>query len=447
MASRRQFVIETVARVVDRVTAPMRRVTMSQIRNARTIREAFGRVSVAMGQQFARMVSTAARFSRRMVNVGVQQLGGLAASTAKWGSATAAGLGVGAIALNHSTTEAQRLSKAMGLNVELVEAFESSLNGTSFNLENIIDLAEELANKVGESKKTGLTESLKGGLKTLGLKYADIKKLSPEAQFTKLFDTALKMKDRQAAASGLDQIMGGEANKVFSVLADRAKSTGDLIKAYRALNFQTDESRRGAMQFTDQLSSLTGAIISVGKFAAGILGERIQAKLGELAKYLETQKATVQKWVTETVDSFVAQLPKALEAVKKLVQFLIDNGPQIAQGVEVLLNLIKGIGMIAKGWGYLLEGAGTWLGETAAEAVVGQGAQDAEASRKAYLERKARGELSYLSSPQERTARMIQERNSTTTTQVELVNRTGMATVTRGAKAQGFRMVSTGALA
>ena len=444
MASRRQFVIETVARVVDRVTAPMRRITMSQIRNARTIREAFGRVSVAMGQQFARMVSTAARFSRRMVNVGVQQLGGLAASTAKWGSATAAGLSVGAIALNHSTTEAQRLSKAMGLNVELVEAFESSLNGTSFNLENIIDLAEELANKMGESKKTGLTESLKGGLKTLGLKYADIKKLSPEAQFTKLFDTALKMKDRQAAASGLDQIMGGEANKVFSVLADRAKSTGDLIKAYRALNFQTDESRRGAMQFTDQLSSLTGAIISVGKFAAGILGERIQAKLGELTKYLETQKATVQKWVTETVDSFVAQLPKALEAVKKLFTFLIDNGPQIGQAIEGLLKFLDGLGTV---WKYTLGGLGEWLGETAAKAVVGQGAQDAEASRKAYLERKARGELSYLSSPQERTARMIQERNSTTTTQVELVNRTGMATVTRGAKAQGFRMVSTGALA
>jgi len=444
MASRRQFVIETVARVVDRVTAPMRRITMSQIRNARTIREAFGRVSVAMGQQFARMVSTAARFSRRMVNVGVQQLGGLAASTAKWGSATAAGLGVGAIALNHSTTEAQRLSKAMGLNVELVEAFESSLNGTSFNLENIIDLAEELSNKVGESKKTGLTESLKGGLKTLGLKYADIKKLGPEAQFTKLFDTALKMKDRQAAASGLDQIMGGEANKVFSVLADRAKSTGDLIKAYRALNFQTEESRRGAMQFTDQLSSLTGAIVSVGKFAAGILGERIQAKLGELTKYLETQKATVQKWVTETVDSFVAQLPKALEAVKKLFTFLIDNGPQIGQAIEGLLKFLDGLGTV---WKYTLGGLGEWLGETAGKAVVGQGAQDAEASRKAYLERKARGELSYLSSPQERTARMIQERNSTTTTQVELVNRTGMATVTRGAKAQGFRMVSTGALA
>jgi uncharacterized protein YukE len=422
----------------------MRRITMSQIRNARTMGQAFGRVSVAMGQQFARMVSTAARFSRRMVNVGVQRLGSLAAATAKWGSATVAGLGAGTIALNHSTTEAQRLSKAMGLNVELVEAFESSLNGTSFNLENIIDLAEELANKMGESKKTGLTESLKGGLKTLGLKYGDIKNLSPEAQFTKLFDTALKMKDRQAAASGLDQIMGGEANKVFSVLADRAKSTGDLIKAYRALNFQTEESRRGAMQFTDQLSSLTGAIISVGKFAAGILGERIQAKLGELTKYLETQKATVQKWVTETVDAFVEQLPKALDAVKKLVQSLIDHGPQIEQTVESILRFLEGLGTV---WGYTLGGLGEWLGETAAKAVVGQGAQDAEASRKAYLERKARGELSYLSSPQERTARMIQERNSTTTTQVELVNRTGMATVTRGPKAQGFRMVSTGALA
>lgn len=444
MASRRQFVIETLARVVDRVTAPMRRITMSQIRNARTIREAFGRVSVAMGQQFARMVSTAARFSRRMVNVGVQQLGSLAASTAKWGTVSAGGLGAGAIALNHSTTEAQRLSKAMGLNVELVEAFESSLNGTSFNLENIIDLAEELANKVGESKKTGLTESLKGGLKTLGLKYADIKKLSPEAQFTKLFDTALKMKDRQAAASGLDQIMGGEANKIFSVLADRAKSTGDLIKAYRSLNFQTDESRRGAMQFTDQLAKLVGTIMSIGKFAAGILGERIQAKLGELSNYLETQKTVVQKWVTETVDAFVEQLPKALDAVKKLFQFLIDNGPQIGQAVESLLKFLDGLGTV---WKYTLGGLGTWLGETAAKAVVGQGAQDAEASRKAYLERKARGELSYLSSPQERTARMIQERNSTTTTQVELVNRTGMATVTRGAKAQGFRMVSTGALA
>jgi hypothetical protein len=422
----------------------MRRITMSQIRNARTMGQAFGRVSVAMGQQFARMVSTAARFSRRMVNVGVQRLGSLAAATAKWGSATVAGLGVGTIALNHSTTEAQRLSKAMGLNVELVEAFESSLNGTSFNLENIIDLAEELANKMGESKKTGLTESLKGGLKTLGLKYGDIKNLSPNAQFTKLFDTALKMKDRQAAASGLDQILGGDANKIFSVLADRAKSTQELIKSYQALSFQTDESRKGALEFTDQLSTLTGALESVARFAAGILGARVQAKMGELTKYLETQRDTVQKWVTETVDAFVAQLPKALDAVKKLVQFLIDHGPQIGQAVESILKFLDGLGTV---WKYTLGGLGEWLGETAAKAALGSGSKDAEAARKDYLERKARGELSYLSSPQERTARMIQERNSTTTTQVELVNRTGMATVTRGAKAQGFRMVSTGALA
>ncbi|MGR3468504.1 MAG: hypothetical protein ACU0CI_11575 [Shimia sp.] len=126
---------------------------------------------------------------------------------------------------NQRTREMQALAASVGQNVDTMEALAVAGKALGFNYDNIVDLAEEMHNKLGEFAGLGEMNSAKEALEMIGLEFKDLKKLKPEDQFEKIVDAIAGMEDAQKASSAADMLFGGEASKFFGDLRPVSSSS------------------------------------------------------------------------------------------------------------------------------------------------------------------------------------------------------------------------------
>ena len=220
MASK--YTVSTIFRGIDNMTKPVRKMTGS-------IQKMTEKTEVGL----RKIDAATSKVTESMFGAGKKAALGIAGLTSA--------LVVGAGAVNQMKLESDNMTRAMGANIETVEAITSGIKGIGLTAENVTDLYEEMNNKLGESagieEITAVTESL--GI--LGLEFRNIKKLSPDEQFKAITDAALKMEDATQAAAAADILMGGEANKIISTLRLQGKSMEDITKNYQMMNFRTDQ--------------------------------------------------------------------------------------------------------------------------------------------------------------------------------------------------------------
>jgi len=176
------------------------------------------------------------------------------------------GVALGIDRINQSTTQMANLADTVGLSFETVNALGSAVKGIGLDYEHVTDIMEELNNKIGESKVVykewlkedkakgkelklvgGVDDAFKGLDFSLsdksfkGLDYEEtfkkFTKLKGDKQFELVIDTALKMKDEQKAASMVDILMGGEANKILSFLRKQGITYKEFIKQKKEMVF------------------------------------------------------------------------------------------------------------------------------------------------------------------------------------------------------------------
>mgnify|MGYP003142767469 CR=1 FL=1 len=285
-----RFSIDAVFNAVDRFTAPVNRMQNRVKKFSLSATASLKRVDRGLSA----IIKGAGRFSAVA-----------AGAIAAIGSAAFAAV----TAINKTTSRTSRMSEAVGVSVDTVEGLAGAISGAGFEVDNIIDLVEEMNNKLGESRGLQQTLPVQESLAVLNLSFKELKDLAPEEQFKRITDAALQMSDAQKAASAVDILMGGEANKVISVLRQQGKSVDEIVARYNALNLQTEESRRGAMRFTDAIGFTTRFISSLGQLIAGLIGGRLEPLLQRFQEFVAANKELIQlkvsQWVDKVVDSVV----------------------------------------------------------------------------------------------------------------------------------------------
>ena len=419
--ARKRFSIETIFHAVDKVTRPVRRMTRAVVRGAKI-----------MGRALMRLTKLAGKLGRGLL--------GAAAGAVKFGGVGAAGLATGVTLLNKGTVQADRLSKAVNVSTDSMEALASAIKPAGFEIDNVIDLVEEMNNKFGESAGLQQTLPVQEALTMLGLRFEQLKKLKPEEQFRTITNAILKFNDAQQASSAADILFGSDANKVFGALRDTGKDFDGLIDRYKELNFQTDASRAGAGAFVRQLGRVTTLISTMARFIAGLAGDAMAPMIEQWANWVIQNKELIRTKILE----FVAKLPGILEQISNGAATAFEHMDKWAEVIEPLKTILKLMGKIAQ----LTNKVGTFLGETAAKTVMGvQKFRDRLANLGGTgLAGGDAGSLNAMSSPQERTANILEERRTTNTTEVVIRDSSGRAQVERGGKNPGFNMIATGAM-
>lgn len=311
-----RFSVEAVFKAVDRVTAPVSRMqnkigkfTRSFQRGLRNIDRAASRVTSGI----------------KKVTAGVLALGGTAA----------AAFGV-TDALTAADVRAQQLSESIGANVADIKAISGAVAGAGFEFDHVIDLIEEMNNKLGESAGLEATRPVLESLGILGLKYKNIKQLAPEEQFRAITNAALKMEDAQKAASAADILMGSEANKIIGVLRQKGGTLDEIIGKYEALNVRTKESLDGSAAFQDQMNSARFAVSSIASEIGGLTGGVLAPFLKRLTSWLRANKEIVRSRITDFVDSLNRGVTYLVENFGDIVKWT----KRIGVGLAVFISFV-----------------------------------------------------------------------------------------------------------
>ena len=292
-----KFSIETVFKATDMISGTMRRMTRSVLKGGESMERAF--VGVAKSSTKA------------------------AAAISAIGGAGVAGVA----ALSAADVRARQLAKSVGVSVDLAEQLAAASSGAGFEFDNVIDLVEEMNNKLGESagleEITPVTESLQ----ILGLSFEKIKNLAPEEQFKTITNAALRMEDAQKAAAAADILMGGEANKLIGVLRQQGKTVDDITKKYGDMSIRSKESREGAQEFTSALSGVKFGAFGALKEMSGLLAAELTPALKTLSKWMSENR--------EQIAAFVKTAAKALGRLAKTISAGLMDGIEDLKGSDV----------------------------------------------------------------------------------------------------------------
>lgn len=247
-------------------------------------------------EELNRNLKLAERLERRRERWGkVGQLGGRLGRTVGTGLGVAAiggliGAGIGAVmtpvSMNAKTAESVGKARTYGVGVETYNAWDSYAQQMGLNGENFGDLLEELKNKVGEYKATGEQTSLNDAFKMLGFGAGDLAGMNNEQMFEKIMGRALTHKDEQEAASAVDMLMGGEANKILTYMRLTGKSYKEMMDQQKRYNLVTKEGADGAIRGNIAFNNLRTVWGSSVEEIAGKLGNDLAPMVTELADEL-----------------------------------------------------------------------------------------------------------------------------------------------------------------
>ena len=311
----------------------------------------------AMHKKLAAITTPAKQITANLGKV-TQETGALAGMFAKiGGGAVAATTAIGM--LNQSSVETESLAKSVGMQISTLEALGSAIAGAGFTKDSIVDLMEEMNNKLGESNGLKEITPVTEALQILGLTFEEIQDLSPEEQFKKITNAALQMKDAQQAAAAMDIMMGAEANKVTGALRQQGKSIEEITAAYAKLSFRTEEGRQGARLFASQFAQAQKIVGSLTMQIAGLAGKHLAPLLNQFNDFAIANK----KAINERLVAFFERLSRK---AKDLSPAIASAAKGLASAVQAISSAISGLSYLVGGFDNLLVGlAGLMAGKLA----------------------------------------------------------------------------------
>jgi hypothetical protein len=334
-----KYKIKTVFESIDKMTAPVRkmagavnRFTISAENGLRKVDNAFNGIS-----------ST--------ITSGTMNI-------AKWGAGMAAAGVLAAGVLNQQQQEVENLTNAVGANIQTVEAVSSALANTGLSVDNVIDLYEEMNNKLGESKGLEEITAVSESLAILGLRFTDIKHLKPEEQFKKITNAALKMEDATKAQAAADILMGGEANKVLGVLRQQGKSMEDIIGNYQMLSFRTERSRQGARDMAREQTKSIQLFQSMSKEISGLVGVHLVPLIDKFNKFLIANKEVIG----QSIDKFFGEIAASVGDVSTLFDRALNGLKSLHANFESVKDWAVTIAKVTAGVAALMAGLNIFIG-------------------------------------------------------------------------------------
>jgi len=249
--------------------------------------------------------------------------------------------------VNRETAQMSNLADTVGLSYGLVSGLGGAIKAIGLDYEHVTDMMEELNNKIGESKVKyaewlkedkakgkelklvgGVDDAFKGLNFSLadksfkGLNYEETFKkfteLKGDKQFEIVIGTALKMKDEQKAASMVDILMGGEANKILSFLRKQNMTLNEFLAKREELNFLDKKGLEGALKYNKALGNSSTILGSIMKQISGIGGGFLTPYLENMNKWLILNKEVIQENIVGFFDGVGMALGNVSTALEVL---------------------------------------------------------------------------------------------------------------------------------
>lgn len=196
--------------------------------------------------------------------------------------ATAMGSLIAPVATNAETARQTGVARSYGVDVGTFNAWDTLAKQYDMNGENIGDLFEEYLHKAGEYKQNGKQGSLQDAFETLGFKAGDFAGLSNMAQFDKIVERALSLKDDSKSSFALDSLFGGEASKLLMLIKQSGRSYRDLMDEQRRYNMVTKEGANGAVEGNRAITNLRTVMSSAIAEISGQLGNELAPDIRRL---------------------------------------------------------------------------------------------------------------------------------------------------------------------
>lgn len=297
-----------------------------------------------------------------LASKGILRVAGAARGMARGLTVASAGAGAAGAAMLVSTTMVNRalaeqiqLSKSVGVSHKDFSTLAGVARNLGFEFDHIVDLQEELNNKVGEFKFLGELTSFEEGLQGLGLEASKFIKLDPAKQMEALLVASAGL-DQQVASSSADMLLGGEASKIFGKFNAEIKESGLSVEAYfnkqRELNMLTDKGRVGAVAYTRSLKSLQFFTTSLAQEAFGQLGGVLTPVIDKLVDFVRLNQAGISAKITQ----YASQLSGALKEIDfaKIAKGIQSFATSSNELFGKLGGLVQGLGGAGKAMKTLL---------------------------------------------------------------------------------------------
>ncbi len=248
---------------------------------------------------------------------------------------------------NRETAEMANLAKSVGLTTDNLLALSGVVSEIGLNTENVIDLVEEMNNKMGEKKGLGQFSAVEESLRLLNLDFKELEQLAPDKQFIRILDAAAKLGDQQKAVSAVDMLFGGEANKILGFIREMGTSLDEIIEKQKALNFLSEGGIERATKFNSAWGDVKTIISSVWAEFAGFAGSTLTPMLEDFREWVIQNRELIKIKIVEWAE----KLGKFLEIVWKFIKFLADilgKATELFGGLEnVLFAIVAVLGSLS----------------------------------------------------------------------------------------------------
>ena len=272
----------------------------------------------------------------------VDDLGGMLKKTAAIVAGAAASLTALTAIVNQATAANVALAKSVGVSSEFLEAMGAAVAPLGFEMENVIDLVEEMNNKIGESKGLGVPmTAVTEATRILGLEFKKIKDLAPEEQFIQILDAAKNLEDQQAAVSAVDILMGGEANRILGFLRTQDESLLELIQKQMELNMLTDAGRKGAERFNNVFIDMKTVINSAKQEFFGLLGNALSPLLEEYSEWIRANN----KIIKSKIKRWAKNVGRALDFLFRILTWFVGKVDEVVEALGGLESVLRIVGI------------------------------------------------------------------------------------------------------
>ena len=292
----------------------------------RRLQQQTQQATAAMEQQQQRIKSV--HEARKKINAGMAT-GANIMKKSLVGVTALGGAFAGLTMVNNDFAAQASQAAAVGLDFRTYQAFGKVVSGAGFEASTVLDLVEEMNNKMGESAGIEEMTAVSESLGILKLSYEKIAQLSPEKQFLAITKAAQEMDDAQQAAAAVDILMGGEANKIIGHLRQQGTSVDDLVASYKSLSVVTKDGEAGAKAFNKGMDSIKFAVGSAFHEISGLIGGALAPALAKWPKKIADFFNNNRGQITQWADKAAAVFPLVIEGIANFGKALFKLGSAV----------------------------------------------------------------------------------------------------------------------
>jgi hypothetical protein len=306
---------------------------------------------------FKRAGTSVSKFARRV--------GRTTATLAKYGTiAAAAAAAVGGVLVKRTTNamaQMGRFAKSTGVSVHALTRLQYAAEQTGVEFEDVVGLIEESNIRLGEAIQDGTGPAVEA-LRKLGLSASDLANMPIEERLGAIGDALNGVQNTSERQFLADEIFGGDAFKVMSLLRQGEDGMRRLGAAAEALGATYGEDAAGgAAQFNQSLGQLKT-----------VFEGALRSLTTKIAPALKSVTDIIVKWGPSIGGMFSGLMGRIRDMVSPIIDWFTENWDAAVDGMAKHFVAVQGV--IGAVWNAIMKIADavlSWFGVKAQDSVGG----------------------------------------------------------------------------